>query len=178
MTLSKGSLIVSNHRLTNMVINRLRPPSDGDIIVPNEAVCLAGTTSIVVDDPDAAEVDPREVDLVATQAEQMIPAFGSTRLIRAYTGVRPLLKAEASDSRSISRGFRIIDHKNGMFSILGGKLSTYRLMAEKTVDAVMAEFGIKTRCKTAETPLDGQDELSGYPSLQTTQEHERHCLRV
>ncbi|MRR14094.1 FAD-dependent oxidoreductase, partial [archaeon] len=37
MTLSKGSLIISNHRLTNMVINRLRMPSDGDIIVPNEA---------------------------------------------------------------------------------------------------------------------------------------------
>ncbi len=163
MTLSKGSLIISNHRLTNMVINRLRPPSDGDIIVPNEAVCLAGTTSTPVDDPDAVEVDPREVDLVATQAEQMLPRFGTTRLIRAYTGVRPLLKAETSDSRSISRGFKIIDHKNGMFSILGGKLSTYRLMAEKTVDAVVEEFGIKARCKTADIPLDGQDELSGYP---------------
>ena len=50
-----------------------------------------------------------------------------------------------------------------MFSILGGKLSTYRLMAEKTVDAVVEEFGIKARCKTADIPLDGQDELSGYP---------------
>lgn len=163
MTLSKGSLIVSNHRLTNMVINRLRPPSDGDIIVPNEAVCLAGTTSVQVDDPDSIEVDPREVDIVATQAEQMIPRFGTTRLIRAYTGVRPLLKADDSDSRNISRGFKIIDHKNGMFSIMGGKLSTYRLMAEKTVDAVMEEFGIKAHCKTADLPLDGQDELSGYP---------------
>lgn len=163
MTLSKGSLIVSNHRLTNMVINRLRPPSDGDIIVPNEAVCLAGTTSIQVDNPDAVEVDPKEVDIVATQAEQMIPRFGTTRLIRAYTGVRPLLKADDSDNRNISRGFKIIDHKNGMYSIMGGKLSTYRLMAEKTVDAVMEELGIRAHCKTADLPLDGQDELSGYP---------------
>ncbi len=163
MTLSKGSLIISNHRLTNMVINRLRPPSDGDIIVPNEAVCLAGTTSIPVDDPDAIEVDPREVDIVATQAEQMIPRFGVTRIIRAYTGVRPLLKAASSDSRSISRGYRIIDHKNGMYSIMGGKLSTYRLMAEKTVDAVVRELGIKAHCRTAEIPLEGQEELSGYP---------------
>jgi glycerol-3-phosphate dehydrogenase len=77
--------------------------------------------------------------------------------------VRPLLKAESSDSRSISRGFRIIDHKNGMISIMGGKLSTYRLMAEKTVDAVMGVFGIKARCRTADLPLDGQDELTGYP---------------
>ncbi|MBN2297180.1 MAG: anaerobic glycerol-3-phosphate dehydrogenase subunit A [Deltaproteobacteria bacterium] len=163
MTLSKGSLIISNHRLTNMVINRLRPPSDGDIIVPNEAVCLAGTTSVAVTDPDTIEVDPHEVDIVATQAEQMIPMFGSTRLIRAYTGVRPLLKARAGDSRNISRGFQIIDHENGMYSILGGKLSTYRLMAEKMVDTIMEEFGLNVECTTADLPLDGQDELSGYP---------------
>ncbi len=163
MTLSKGSLIISNHRLTNMVINRLRPPSDGDIIVPNEAVCLAGTTSVTVTDPDTIEVDPREVDIVATQAEQMIPKFGSTRLIRAYTGVRPLLKVKAGDSRNISRGFQIINHENGMYSILGGKLSTYRLMAEKMVDTVMEDFGLNVDCSTADIPLEGQDELSGYP---------------
>lgn len=163
MTLSKGSLIISNHRLTNMVINRLRPPSDGDIIVPNEAVCLAGTTSVTVTDPDTIEVDPREVDIVATQAEQMIPKFGSTRLIRAYTGVRPLLKVKAGDSRNISRGFQIINHENGMYSILGGKLSTYRLMAEKMVDTVMEDFGLNVECTTADIPLEGQDELSGYP---------------
>lgn len=163
MTLSKGSLIISNHRLTNMVINRLRVPSDGDIIVPNEAVCLAGTTSITVQDPDNLEIDPAEVDLVSTQAEQMIPSFGTTRLIRAYTGVRPLLKASGTDGRSISRGFKIIDHENGMFSILGGKLTTYRLMAEKMVDVIMEKFALRTTCRTAELPLEGQDELSGYP---------------
>jgi glycerol-3-phosphate dehydrogenase len=163
MTLSKGSLIISNHRLTNMVINRLRVPSDGDIIVPNEAVCLAGTTSITVHDPDNLEIDPAEVDLVATQAEKMIPSFGTTRLIRAYTGVRPLLKASGTDGRSISRGFKIIDHENGMYSILGGKLTTYRLMAEKMVDVIIENFAIRATCRTAELPLEGQDELSGYP---------------
>ncbi|HPP80987.1 MAG TPA: anaerobic glycerol-3-phosphate dehydrogenase subunit A [Deltaproteobacteria bacterium] len=165
MALSKGSLVITNHRLTNVVINRLRPPSDGDIIVPNEAVCLAGTTSIPVDSPDNLEIDPSEVDTVTTQAEQMVPAFGTTRLIRAYTGVRPLLKASGTeaDGRSISRGFQIIDHKNGMISILGGKLTTYRLMAEKTVDVVMDVLGFKVPCRTAELPLEGQDELSGYP---------------
>lgn len=163
MTLSKGSLIITNHRLTNMVINRLRPPSDGDIIVPNEAVCLAGTTSVPVLDPGAVEVDPREVDIVATEAEMMIPGFGTTRLIRTYAGVRPLLKSETNDDRKISRGFRIIDHENGLYSIIGGKLTTYRLMAEKMCDTVISVFGLKTRCRTADTPLEGQERLSGYP---------------
>jgi len=163
MTLSKGSLVVTNHRLTNMVINRLRPPSDGDIIVPNEAVCLAGTTSIPVLDPDTLEIESREVDIVATEAEKMIPAFGTTRLIRTYAGVRPLLKADGANGRTISRGFRIIDHHDGMYSIMGGKLTTYRLMAEKMSDAVIRHFGMKTKCRTAEIPLEGQDQLSGYP---------------
>jgi glycerol-3-phosphate dehydrogenase len=163
MTLSKGSLVITNHRLTNMVVNRLRPPSDGDIIVPNEAVCLAGTTSITVADPDAIEVEAKEVDKVISEAQAMIPAFRTTRMIRAYTGVRPLLKGDDCDGRSISRGFRVIDHKNGMFSILGGKLTTYRLMAEKLTDALMEHFGLNMSCETADKPLDGQDELSGYP---------------
>jgi len=163
ITLAKGSLVVSNHRLTNMVINRLRPPSDGDIIVPNEAVCLAGTTSINVTDPDSIAVDPKEVDLITTEVEHMIPRFGSTRMIRAYCGVRPLIRAETDDSRAISRGFRIIDHNNGLISIVGGKLSTYRLMAEKVVDLITDKFGKKIPCTTSEIPLDGQEELSGYP---------------
>ncbi|MBW2562079.1 MAG: anaerobic glycerol-3-phosphate dehydrogenase subunit A [Deltaproteobacteria bacterium] len=163
ITLSKGSLVVTNHRITNMVINRLRPSSDGDIVVPNEAVCLAGTTSMTVTDPDRISVDPAEVDIIATQAQQMLPDFGTTRLIRTYAGVRPLLKADGEDGRAISRGFRIIDHQDGLFSILGGKLTTYRLMAEKMTDSIMAVFGLKTKCKTAELPLEGQEELRGYP---------------
>ncbi len=165
MSLSKGSLVITNHRLTNMVVNRLRPPSDGDIIVPNEAVCLAGTTSIPCDDPDEILVDTQEVDVVTYEAEQMIPKFGETRLIRTYTGVRPLLKAGGGgDGRKISRGFQIINHQNGMYSILGGKLTTYRLMAEKLTDTLMEEvFELHEPCRTAELPLEGQEYLSGYP---------------
>lgn len=61
----------------------------------------------------------------------MIPHFNNTRIIRAFSGVRPLLQSKKADSREISRSFQIIDHQNGMFSIVGGKLTTFRLMAEK-----------------------------------------------
>ncbi len=163
VTLVKGALVITNHRLTNMVINRLRHPSDGDIIVPNEAVCLAGTTSVSIEDPDNMVIEPQEVDTIISEAGRMIPHFNHTRIIRAFSGVRPLLKSKKADSHEISRGFQIIDHQNGMYSIVGGKLSTFRLMAEKMVDTVMASFQLKTPCETAEIPLEGQDELSGYP---------------
>ncbi len=165
MSLSKGSLIIASHRLSNMVLNRLRPSSNGDIIVPNETVSLAGTTSIHVDDPDNLTTDPEEIDLIRSQAAMMLPAFNGIRLIRSYTGVRPLLSAENSSGgdREISRNFQIIDHKNGLFSILGGKLTTYRLMAEKMTDRIMEHFGINIPCTTADVPLEGQEDLSGYP---------------
>lgn len=163
MTLVKGSLVITNHRLTNMVINRLRHPSDGDIIVPNEAVCLAGTTSLAIEDPDNLLIQPPEVDTIISEAGRMIPHFNNTRIIRAFSGVRPLLKSKKADSHEISRGFQIIDHQNGLYSIVGGKLSTFRLMAEKMVDTIMASFNLKRSCETAEIPLEGQDELSGYP---------------
>jgi glycerol-3-phosphate dehydrogenase len=163
LTLSKGSIVITNHRLTNMVINRLRPPSDGDIVVPNEAVCLAGTTSLMVEDPDKIRIESTEVDTIISEAGRMIPHFNNTRIIRAFSGVRPLLKSPKADGREISRGFQIINHGNGMYSIVGGKLTTYRLMAEKMVDTVMDFFNLKKPCETAQIPLDGQEELSGYP---------------
>jgi len=163
MTLSKGSLVITSHRLTPMVINRLRPASDGDIIVPNEAVCLAGTTAITVPDADAVSVESHEVDTIIREASQMIPPFNDTRIIRSFAGVRPLLKSRTADSRETSRGFQIIDHGDGLYSIVGGKLTTFRLMAEKMVDRVMDQFQIKKPCETAHIPLEGQEELSGYP---------------
>ena len=163
LTLVKGSLVITNHRLTNMVINRLRQPSDGDIIVPNEAVCLAGTTSLAIENPDNLPIEFSEVDTIISEAGLMIPHFNNTRIIRAFSGVRPLLKSQKADSHEITRGFQIIDHQNGLYSIVGGKLSTFRLMAEKMVDTIMAFFNLKKSCETADIPLDGQEELSGYP---------------
>jgi len=163
VTLSKGSLVITNQRISNMVINRLRPPSDGDIIVPNEAVSLAGTTALSADNPDKIRVQPEEVDAIIREAGKMLPRFHSARIIRAFSGVRPLLASLKKDSREVSRGFQIIDHGNGLYSIIGGKLTTFRLMAEKMVDAIMTAFNLKRSCETAQKPLDGQDELSGYP---------------
>jgi len=163
LTLSKGSLVITNHRLTNMVINRMRPAADGDIIVPNEAVCLAGTTSMAVEDPDKLRIESQEVDTIISEAGRMLPHFSDMRIIRAFSGVRPLLKSAKSDSREISRGFQIIDHGDGLFSIVGGKLTTFRLMAEKMVDTVMEHFKLNKPCETAQLPLEGQEELSGYP---------------
>ncbi|HHV64628.1 MAG TPA: anaerobic glycerol-3-phosphate dehydrogenase subunit A [Peptococcaceae bacterium] len=160
ITKNKGSLLVFNLRLTPKVLNRLRPPDDGDIIVPHHTVTILGTTSINVDQPDSAKPTSEEVEILLKAGKELLPNIDQYRLLRAYAGVRPLYAGNSDsgeDGRNISRDFVILDHKleglKGFISLVGGKLTTYRLIAEKTVDYLCKEMGIKRLCTTAQVPL-------------------------
>ena len=161
MALSKGAMLITNRRLNQKVINRCRPPSDGDIIVPNDTVSILGTTSLCSEDVENFEVAPSEVSLLIRETSKMIPAIKETRFIRAYSGIRPLFQSEEKgDDRAISRGFALIDHENrdgleNLITITGGKLVTYRLMAERTSDLICRKMAIDIPCSTHLNPLPG-----------------------
>jgi glycerol-3-phosphate dehydrogenase len=161
MALSKGSMVITNQRLTRRVINRCRPPLDGDIVVPNHTVSILGTTSIHQEEVENYGVTPQEVSLLIKETSQMVPAIREARFIRAYAGIRPLFQTgEKGDDRAISRGFVLIDHekRDGMknlITITGGKLMTYRLMAEKASDLICKKIGREVPCSTHLKPLPG-----------------------
>ncbi len=107
---SSGSLLVTQDRLTKRVVNRLRKASDADILVPGGTVSVLGTTSITVDHPDHCRPTVAETNTIIEDAKAMIPCLETTRYIRAYAGVRPLVLAgDGGDARSVSRGFSLID---------------------------------------------------------------------
>jgi glycerol-3-phosphate dehydrogenase len=150
---SKGSLIVTHNRITERVVNRLRPSASADILVPGGTVSILGTTSIRIDNLDQIYPTVEEVDTMVDEAVKMIPALETVRYIRAYAGVRPLVGSRsASDDRSVSRSFALIDHREddleNFTTISGGKLTTYRLMAEKTADLVCRRLGVSRPCLT------------------------------
>ena len=156
--LSKGSLIVTHNRITQRVINRLRPSASADILVPGGTVSILGTTSIRIDNLDQIYPTVEEVDTMVDEAVQMIPALQTVRYIRAYAGVRPLVGSRsAADDRAVSRSFALIDHSedgiDNFTTISGGKLTTYRLMAEKTADLVCGRLGVSRPCPTRTEPL-------------------------
>ena len=97
----------------------------------------------------------------------MIPTIQEARFIRAYAGIRPLFQSEEKgDDRAISRGFVLIDHgkRNGiknLITITGGKLMTYRLMAEKTSDLICKKMGRDGSCSTHLKPLPGATRPTG-----------------
>jgi len=157
---SKGSLIVLSRRLVNTVINRCRPPSSGDILVPNGPALILGTTSKTVEEIENPFPNEEEVDLLISEGGKMVPEVAFTRAIRAYAGIRPLMGAREGqeDGRKISRDFLSLNHREtdgvkGFFSIVGGKLTTYRLMAERVVDALCKDLGRTSPCLTAEKSL-------------------------
>ncbi len=165
MSPGKGSMLILNRRLTTAVVNRLAPPGDGDILVPVHTVCILGTTDITVPDPDDVHVTRDEVDALLADGERLVPGISGARVLRAYAGARPLYDAAELDdesrhdeSREISRAHHVIDHGrrdgvDGLWSIVGGKLTTYRLMARDVVDVVATALGVDAPCRTADEPL-------------------------
>ncbi|KHS98202.1 anaerobic glycerol-3-phosphate dehydrogenase subunit A [Pectobacterium brasiliense] len=169
---AKGALLILGHRINNMVINRCRKPADADILVPGDTISLIGTTSthIDYDQIDNMLVTPAEVETLMREGSMLAPTLASTRILRAYAGVRPLVASDSDPSgRSVSRGIVLLDHASrdgleGFITITGGKLMTYRLMAEWVTDAICKKLGHDVACSTAQTPLPGSESLEEVKS--------------
>ena len=165
---AKGALLIFGHRVNKMVLNRCRKPADADILVPGDTICLIGTTSTRVpyDEIDNMFVTADEVDLLIREGEKLAPSLAQTRILRAYAGVRPLVASDDDPSgRNVSRGIVLLDHAErdgleGFITITGGKLITYRLMAEWATDLVCKKLNSSAKCTTAEAKLPGSRESS------------------
>ncbi len=166
----RGIMIAMNHRLVNTVINRCQMPTDGDIIVPIRTVSVIGTTDQHSEDPDDHTVHEDEVDAMFDEGEKLVPGFREARALRVWTGVRPLFedaKAADTETRNVTRAHALLDHSErdgvgGLITITGGKLTTFRLMAKDTVDAVCRALGETRPCLTATVPLPGSESGAHY----------------
>jgi glycerol-3-phosphate dehydrogenase len=125
-----------------------------------------GTTETVVDSADQYGIEPKEIELLLAEGEKLIPRFREFRALRAWAGVRPLFQDKPAsptgageDSRLLTRSHAVLDHAQrdgveGLLSVVGGKFTTFRLMAEEAVDLAGAKLGLKRTCQTAETQID------------------------
>jgi len=144
------------------VLNRCRTPDDGDIVVPHEREAVLGTTSVPVSDPDEYERADWEVDRSVEECAEMVPGVADAPVVRTWWGVRPLYAPDEADNegRGISRGFFVLDHDavSNLVTVVGGKLTTYRAMAEATADRICERLGVDAECETADRRLPGADD--------------------
>ena len=165
---AQGAMAVTNARPVDTVLNRCRPTDEGDILVPHETTAILGTTDRDIEGPEATRETQDEVDLLREELAKLVPELADTRLIRAYWGVRPLYDPEAGGESG--RDFAVLAHGErddlpGVTTVVGGKLTTYRLMAEAVSDAVAEQLGLDAACRTAEEPLPGSGDRPDWEAV-------------
>jgi glycerol-3-phosphate dehydrogenase len=136
-------------------------PVDGRLFfaIPWLGYTWIGTTDTdFVDEPRRASATPADVDYLMRSAREFLPALDSGQILFSNAGVRALVTDEGSES-SVSRQHRVVDETEsgapGLISVLGGKITGYRAIAEEVTDLACRRLGTVRRCRTAETPLPG-----------------------
>jgi glycerol-3-phosphate dehydrogenase len=164
LNLLRGAMVALDGPRLSTSVNRLQPPSDGDIALPRGRMTIAGTTSVPIDQPDDRRVEEQEISLIRERIFDMLPGLRQSSTRHSWSGVRPLFQfasgaeEQAADAHEWSRDFTVIDHSvrddmGGLFTVVGGKLTTFRLMAEKTSDEVCRRLGVTVPCRTESTVL-------------------------
>ncbi len=164
MAPSRGVMIAMEYDDLGPVLNRCREPDDGDIVIPHENEAVVGTTSVPVSNPDDYEHAEWEVKRTIEECADMLPPMADAVTTREWWGVRPLYAPDevGEDRRGISRGFSVIDHADdgvsNFMSVVGGKLTTHREMAEIATDQLCTKLDVDADCTTATTPLPAADD--------------------
>lgn len=143
-------------------------PRDGRMffILPFSGNLLLGTTDTAFfGDPGSVEALPEEVAYLERGSLRVLPGSSlfTKKALYAYAGVRPLLKGRGSTESRMSRKHGVFREGPGgrFITVAGGKLTTFRAMAEDAVDAACRSLGRRSGCSTRESPFPG--EIGGGP---------------
>jgi glycerol-3-phosphate dehydrogenase len=120
--------------------------------------CYIGTTDTdFVDDLDRVQTNDDDLDYVlAAVNHHLTSTITRDDVTGVWAGLRPLLKRAASGrTADLSRRHSITTSPSGVVTVTGGKLTTYREMAEDTVDVVLDRIGRRARCRTRRLRLIG-----------------------
>lgn len=122
-------------------------------LVPWEDRVYAGTTDTSYDgDLDHPTVETSDREYILSAVTSNFPAVTERDVVASWAGLRPLLAtADAREdvtTRDLSRRHAVFEDPPGLFTITGGKLTTYRAMAEDLVDRIVTAIGPARRCQT------------------------------
>ena len=156
-----GVMVALAGRLTDMVINHLHPAAEADIVVPQRKQTIVGTSLWLADHPDEDHAPPDHGPRMIESTAKLVPAVARARVKATWSASRPLIDdgAEHDAPQQLSRTFSCYDHgardgRPGLLSVIGGKATTLRAMAEVTADQVCALLGRpEIRSRTAEERL-------------------------
>jgi len=159
----KGIHVVFDRRLSNYAIVAQSIDNRQIFIEPWQNTSIIGTTDDdYYGDLDQVTATSEEVRYLVEGVARVFEPVRQGRIIGTFAGVRPTLYRYGPIEDELSRDHRIVDHAadgaDGMYSMIGGKLASYRLFAEQMVDVLAERFGIDARSASHTSPLPGGEE--------------------
>jgi glycerol-3-phosphate dehydrogenase len=130
-------------------------------VIPWNDLYLIGSTDIRYEgDLDDVRTDDGEIEYLLAETNALLPGanLSADDILYAYCGVRPLPYVPSGAEGAITRKHLIRNHAptlRGLLSVVGGKLTTHRSLAEETVDEACNQLGLRVDCRTAQLPLPG-----------------------
>ena len=184
-----------NTKGVHLVVERSRVPVPDTVVMTEgkrilfaipwgERTILGTTDTDYSRPPETVSVEPEDVRYILQIANHFFPSakLKNEDIVSAWAGVRPLIADARGNPSDISRSHQIKNPESGWWDVAGGKLTTYRLMAEQAVDKIVrtANFKNAKPCCTAVEPLLSHGEcvgISGILPPKVSRELVRHfCL--
>lgn len=184
----------------HLVVEKARVPVDETLVltegkrilfaIPWGERTILGTTDTDYEGACEAVSTAREdTRYVLGVVNQFLPQARLTEndVISSWAGLRPLIASPGGGPSDISRSHQIRNPERGWWDVAGGKLTTYRLMAEQTVDRLLGDLGANgstprvAPCRTAEEPLLPPNEIDGTSGLlppKFSRAAVEHCCRA
>jgi glycerol-3-phosphate dehydrogenase len=138
-------------------------------VIPWGECSLVGTTDTNFDgDPDQARVAPADVEYLLTEARALFPdaALSESDVITTTVGIRAVASSTVASPSARSREHRLVRTGQNLLSIIGGKYTTHRRIAQETVDAACGLLGVPAPpCRTAEVSLPNRRPAAGGEKL-------------
>lgn len=191
ITMSKGThLVLDRPGLVDGAALVIPETDDGRLafLVPWRGRLILGTTD------ESYQGDPRTPLPTATEARYLFEhlnrylrtPIGPKAMVGAYAGVRPLVARGDASPAELSRGHEVVQHASGLISIIGGKLTIYRKMAQDTLDILVRRDALTAPCRTTDLVLEGGVDLEAArrdagrrgEALGLTRDQVEHLLAV
>ncbi len=171
----KGIHVVLDRRVTNYGITSEAIDGRQIFLYPWQNVSVLGTTDDdYYGDLDDVRATSEEVRYLVQGVARVFPSVRAARAIGTYAGVRPSLYAYGKNEDALSREHEVVDHEGdgapGVYSMIGGKLASYRLFAQELCDRIAPkEFDVNVPCSTHRRPLPGGGDIPD--TMETAKKH-------
>jgi glycerol-3-phosphate dehydrogenase len=162
---SKGIHVVTRPISKSHAVVSVSPTGRRVMIIPWRGKSLIGTTDDFYEgDIDRIRATTAEIQILLDEVNAFVPSARLTiaDVEASYAGARPLVSRPGKSASDLSRKYQILDHgkvsgRPGLLSVLGGKYTTSRAMAEDIVDQVCKKTGKGGPCMTEQLPIGGGD---------------------